>query len=302
LNGLHWIFDPQSPSGEIQGGLTIREAARIQTFPDRFRFAGFPSNAFRQIGNAVPPLLGSAVGRQIIGALRSPKRRQPRLSSRKLSTVLATWMKTQGEGELTQPWRRSDDLWRTLLGMVLFEKAKSVVAQKVWPTYARRWHTPQAYLEDPRREAAMRAIGRGGADELLGRIAHALTGPEDPLRSGEVKIPGLSRERLAYAATLCGCAWAFQPTSQTTRIARRVFGEDIRDSRVEEQLALVRLIGALRSGPAQSGPAYGALLEVGDRFCVASEPRCHACPLHYMCITGQKKTREVHPMLFSGRA
>ena len=37
--------------------LSIREAARIQTFPDSFRLAGFPSNRYRQIGNAVPPFL-----------------------------------------------------------------------------------------------------------------------------------------------------------------------------------------------------------------------------------------------------
>ena len=42
--------------------LSIREAARIQTFPDSFRLAGTPSSRYRQIGNAVPPLLAESVG------------------------------------------------------------------------------------------------------------------------------------------------------------------------------------------------------------------------------------------------
>lgn len=45
--------------------LTVREAARIQTFPDSFRFSGTRSDAFRQIGNAVPPILGRAVAESI---------------------------------------------------------------------------------------------------------------------------------------------------------------------------------------------------------------------------------------------
>jgi DNA (cytosine-5)-methyltransferase 1 len=287
----YWYIHP-----EQHRTLTIREAARLQTFPDCFRFAGFRTNAFRQIGNAVPPLLGAAVGRQIFKVLRNSERRQHHHSSRELSTVLATWIGTQEEHELAQPWRRRDDLWHTLLGLVLFEKAKPIIAQNFWPTYARRWNTPRSYLEDPRKEAATRAIGRSGAGGLLGRIAHVLTESEDALLSGDRNVSGLSREKLAYAATLCGYARSFQPTSQTTRIAQRVFGEVIRDSRIEQQLALVRLIGALHSGP-----AYGALLEVGDRLCLPAEPRCHACPLREMCVTGQKRTAELHPMLFSGR-
>ncbi len=50
--------------------LTVREAARLQTFPDTYRFAGPPSAAFRQIGNAVPPFLGENLGQAIRASLK----------------------------------------------------------------------------------------------------------------------------------------------------------------------------------------------------------------------------------------
>ena len=46
--------------------LSIREYARIQTFPDEWAFAGNISSQYRQIGNAVPVNLAAAVGRSII--------------------------------------------------------------------------------------------------------------------------------------------------------------------------------------------------------------------------------------------
>ncbi len=58
--------------------LTVREAARIQTFPDSFRFAGTRSDAFRQIGNAVPPALGRTVAEAIV-PLAEQRKEQPRL-------------------------------------------------------------------------------------------------------------------------------------------------------------------------------------------------------------------------------
>jgi DNA (cytosine-5)-methyltransferase 1 len=49
---------------------TVREAARIQSFPDHFVFAGTQAQQFAQVGNAVPPLLAHAVGLAIKSILK----------------------------------------------------------------------------------------------------------------------------------------------------------------------------------------------------------------------------------------
>jgi DNA (cytosine-5)-methyltransferase 1 len=50
--------------------ITVREAARLQSFPDGFVFAGTMNPAFRQIGNAVPPILARAIATEMVNSLR----------------------------------------------------------------------------------------------------------------------------------------------------------------------------------------------------------------------------------------
>jgi DNA (cytosine-5)-methyltransferase 1 len=60
--------------------LTLQMAARIQGFPDSWEFEGKKTSVYRQIGNAFPPPVASAVGMQIICALRKEPTNNSNLS------------------------------------------------------------------------------------------------------------------------------------------------------------------------------------------------------------------------------
>jgi DNA (cytosine-5)-methyltransferase 1 len=56
--------------------ITVREAARLQSFPDRFRFCRFISKQYEQIGNAVPPAIAKRIAQSLKRYIRARAKRR----------------------------------------------------------------------------------------------------------------------------------------------------------------------------------------------------------------------------------
>lgn len=78
-NTVYLRLDYEEPSGtvinvrksmwihpKLNRAVSIREAARLQTFPDSFRFYGPKDSEYQQVGNAVPPMLAQVIAKQIL--------------------------------------------------------------------------------------------------------------------------------------------------------------------------------------------------------------------------------------------
>lgn len=58
----------------LDRAITVREAARIQSFPDSFIFIGNKGSQMKQVGNAVPPLLAAEIAKTIMRDIKKEKR------------------------------------------------------------------------------------------------------------------------------------------------------------------------------------------------------------------------------------
>ena len=56
---------------ELDRAISIREAARLQTFPDSFVFEGTKDSQYQQVGNAVPPFLAKAIASSVLNTLQA---------------------------------------------------------------------------------------------------------------------------------------------------------------------------------------------------------------------------------------
>ena len=275
----YWYIHP-----EEHRTLTVREAARIQTFPDCFRFAGTRSDAFRQIGNAVPPMLGQAAAAALAppsgddGPFGEPDTNWPQARAQ-----LTKWARRR---------RRDPDSWHLLPGG---DVTPPVAAISALLGGARTFGQGlDIGLE------RLRKITQLGAGTIM-QLRLAATSPA--AQAAIDRLEALTNKRsiwkdLDEVSASLGmrpaedltfrllCNQDVLLTNQSaTRVASRVAGSEsssknrLSDGRVD----LARLVGSGTEAPLR----MAALQIVGTRICTTKEPRCGDCPIASWCSTAR---------------
>jgi len=276
----YWYIHPRQDRT-----ITVREAARLQTFPDRWRFAGPPSSAFRQIGNAVPPALGEALGAAVRRALSLA---QPeRVSSRSTAGRLAGWLRTHRP--VGVPWLEARTRWQVVQAEMLLDRAPADQVRFLWPLLE-PWTGPRDTLANgPALRELAGWVGREKrADEVL-QLAADLGGgagvlDDAALREGRpAGLPGAAAE-LARLVVDDPADEEGEPVlvlRGALRVAVRFWGAEVeRKNRLTDgRLLVAGMIG----GGENARDAHLALLELAATLCRPDAMLCTDCPLAATC-------------------
>ena len=287
----YWYIHPQQDRT-----LSVREAARIQTFPDSFRFAGHPTNRFRQIGNAVPPLLASAIAAEVLRSLNGSSTRHT-IGERRVhygSTFRSDLLAWFGANGREFPWRSMKlTPWQFLIVEMCLQRTKADQVARVIRQVMALGGTPESFLTNINelepylstlglnwRSANLAAAARHVQDKLRGRV---------PDKWPELMvIPGVGD----YIASAVQCFAFGRPSvlldTNTRRIARRVLGDDSARPLWSIRLHLRELAGE-EGADAQWNQA---LLDLGALVCKSRRPACGECPVRTYCVTGRRFATE----------
>ncbi|BDH68469.1 hypothetical protein MTP06_19180 [Streptomyces sp. PLM4] len=280
----YWYIHPGQPRT-----LTVREAARVQTFPDGFRFAGMRSDAFRQIGNAVPPLLGAAA---------------------------ALAVKANPENSVDEPLQ---SFWRTLRGELTgwATRLREGTGWSALPGI--EMGRPQATV------AALLSTGRGnlaGTAEVMAQVRGLNTLPRAAYKKLLDSAPSAAAQKsLERLEVLAGKrkpweddeqiikAIGFKPNERAVfrllrgndlllashgaiRVAERVAGtcsdRESANTLTDGRVNLSKLVGAGDEAPLR----MAAVRLLSLTSCRAVGPTCSECPLQELCASKEELSEQ----------
>lgn len=284
--------------------ITVREAARLQSFPDDFRFSGPPSAAFKQIGNAVPVKLGLAIGKAVLESL---ERAEPKwYRAKDIVERLQAWYLERSEEELLQPWLRSKSRWKIAVAEIFLVRSSYDEARFLWKLIDS--------LPAPSK-------GEVPSNETVETLLHVFGGSRFSRRREEFQrfvdeiaeyplelwAPRIDREKLTTLKPglvdllELSAPQAADENSKSEepvivakgilRVTSRFLGVDTesRNKMSNGRISVGKLLG-LEKG---ARDAHLAIFEVSRALCLPEQPLCSTCPLADLCVYSTSEDKEI---------
>lgn len=285
----YWYIHP-----EQLRTLTVREAARLQTFPDRFRFAGTRSDAFRQIGNAVPPMLGRAAAMALRPVSEEEHARSPHCDSSRWFEArqeLTQWAKTQRGGKY----------WYAVPGIAVTPPAAAVAAlltsranSSKGSDHAIAVVRGRERITKSELDLMQQLVETEAGRKQLERFRPLLpkrklwTDLEELVVQLQLKPAEIDTFRLLVGQDV------LLANQSTLRVAARVAGSgsDRVNRMTDGRADLARLVGAGPDAPLRAA----ALRLLGSTVCTGTVPLCVICPLQKQCPSSAANDEEAQAL------
>ncbi|WP_412541291.1 DNA cytosine methyltransferase [Longispora sp. K20-0274] len=266
----YWYIHPEEART-----LTVREAARIQTFPDWFRFAGTRSDAFRQIGNAVPPMLGEAAARALTPTKENVAAEEAEDRDwRAIRTRLAKWA----------AWQRKGDNWYLIPGEGVTPAVAALVAMlRGTPGLGDALEPVRGTVEidTATLEKILARQNTRLVRAAVERFAQFIGGPVPWSQSAKLAEYLELRPAESDLFFLLAGDDVLETSQPSVRVASRVIGSESETTnrRTAGRLDLSKLVGSGDSAPAR----MAAIRLVGTTVCRPTGSKCGECPFQPAC-------------------
>ena len=278
--------------------ISVREAARLQTFPDDFRFSGPPSAAFKQIGNAVPVRLGKSIGEAVVEALGADKKKST--NANWTCSALASWYKERPTQELIYPWLRGGTRWHIVVAETFLVRSTMHETRFVWPLIRQTQVRPGEQVPPEAVDLIMNVFAgerfRKRRTQFarivddLNRSPHALWSPKVDREELPAISPSLA-ELIELAVPVTSEADRSEEpvivAKGVLRVTSRYLGIDT-ETRNKQTNGRISVGTQLVLQPSARF-AHLALFEVARQLCTPERPRCELCPLRIHCQAASKE-------------